>query len=257
MPDGRLDRGGEHDRLGGVQHHRGPRGGGRRVPLRRADHDDRPRRDPPGAAGPRRGRGAARRWARAPGGSPPSSPTTPWTATSSGPGPPTTAIHDAVAIAHLVVPDLVAVARYHVTVDTTDGPARGRTVCDGLPYRLRRDGRDAQRGRRHRHRPRAVHPPARRRLREAPVTDAPARDPGHHRLRPGPRRRPGDHARAGPPGARRPGDHDDRRQLDARQHHAQRAAGAGAARPDGRAGRGRAATSRSSGRSRPRPRSTA
>lgn len=53
----------------------------------------------------------------------------------------TTAIHDAVAIAHLVVQDLVAVAPYHVTVDTTQGPARGRTVCDGLPYRLRRDGR--------------------------------------------------------------------------------------------------------------------
>ena len=56
-------------------------------------------------------------------------------------GSTTTAIHDAVAIAHLTVPDLVAVAGYHVVVDTTDGPARGRTVCDGLPYRLRRDGR--------------------------------------------------------------------------------------------------------------------
>jgi inosine-uridine nucleoside N-ribohydrolase len=55
-------------------------------------------------------------------------------------GSTTTAIHDAVAVAHLLVPDLVAVARYHVTVDTTHGPARGRTVCDGLPYRLRRDG---------------------------------------------------------------------------------------------------------------------
>ena len=32
-------------------------------------------------------------------------------------------------------------APYHVAVDTTSGPARGRTVCDGLPYRLRRDGR--------------------------------------------------------------------------------------------------------------------
>lgn len=53
----------------------------------------------------------------------------------------TTAIHDAVAIAHLAVPDLVAVARYHVVVDTTSGPARGRTICDGQPYRLRRDGR--------------------------------------------------------------------------------------------------------------------
>jgi inosine-uridine nucleoside N-ribohydrolase len=55
----------------------------------------------------------------------------------------TTAIHDAVAIAHLLVPDLVAVARYHVVVDTTDGPARGRTICDGLPYRLKRDDRTA------------------------------------------------------------------------------------------------------------------
>ena len=56
-------------------------------------------------------------------------------------GSTTSAIHDAVAIAHLVSPDLVAVARYHVAVDATNGPARGRTVCDGLPYRLRRDGR--------------------------------------------------------------------------------------------------------------------
>ena len=56
-------------------------------------------------------------------------------------GSETTAIHDAVAVAHLIVPDLVAVARYYVAVDTTHGPARGRTVCDGLPYRLRRDGR--------------------------------------------------------------------------------------------------------------------
>jgi len=56
-------------------------------------------------------------------------------------GSTTTAIHDAVAIAHLMVGDLVAVAPYHVAVDATHGPARGRTVCDGLPYRLRRDGR--------------------------------------------------------------------------------------------------------------------
>ncbi len=56
-------------------------------------------------------------------------------------GATTTAIHDAVAVAHLAVGDLVDVAPYHVTLDTTDGPARGRTVCDGQPYRLRRDGR--------------------------------------------------------------------------------------------------------------------
>jgi inosine-uridine nucleoside N-ribohydrolase len=53
----------------------------------------------------------------------------------------TAAIHDAVAVGHLAIPDLVDVATYHVAVDTTDGPARGRTVCDGLPYRLRRAGR--------------------------------------------------------------------------------------------------------------------
>jgi len=58
-------------------------------------------------------------------------------------GATTTAIHDAVAVAHLAFGDLVTVAPYHVTLDTTDGPARGRTVCDGLPYRLARDGRTA------------------------------------------------------------------------------------------------------------------
>jgi inosine-uridine nucleoside N-ribohydrolase len=58
-------------------------------------------------------------------------------------GATTTAIHDAVAVAHLAIADLVDVAPYHVVVDTTDGPARGRTVCDGLPFRLRRAGRTA------------------------------------------------------------------------------------------------------------------
>jgi purine nucleosidase/pyrimidine-specific ribonucleoside hydrolase len=57
-------------------------------------------------------------------------------------GATTTAIHDAVAVAHLAVPDLVDVAAYNVRIDTTDGPARGRTVCDGLPHRLARDGRE-------------------------------------------------------------------------------------------------------------------
>lgn len=58
-------------------------------------------------------------------------------------GATTTAIHDAVAVGHLAVAELVDVAAYHVVVDTTQGPARGRTVCDGLPYRLARDGRSA------------------------------------------------------------------------------------------------------------------
>ena len=73
--------------------------------------------------------------------SPRSSRTMRSTGTSNGRAPLTTAIHDAVAIAHLMVPDLVAVARYHVVVDTTDGPARGRTVCDGLPVPASRAGR--------------------------------------------------------------------------------------------------------------------
>ena len=108
---------------------------------RRADHDDGPRRDPPGAARPRvRGGAAGARHDVRPR-SPPSSPSTRSTGTCEWSGATTTAIHDAVAVAHLAVPDLVAVAPYHVAVDTTDGPARGRTVCDGLPYRLRRDGR--------------------------------------------------------------------------------------------------------------------
>ncbi len=53
------------------------------------------------------------------------------------------AIHDAVAVLHLALPDLVGVARYHVTVDATSGPARGRTIGDASPYRLARDRREA------------------------------------------------------------------------------------------------------------------
>ena len=52
----------------------------------------------------------------------------------------TTAIHDAVAVAHLAIEDLVDVASYNVRLDTTDGPARGRTVCEGLARRMERHG---------------------------------------------------------------------------------------------------------------------
>jgi inosine-uridine nucleoside N-ribohydrolase len=58
-------------------------------------------------------------------------------------GSTTSAVHDAVAVAHLLMPDLVAVARYNVAVETGHGAARGRTVCDGLPNRLRRRGLEA------------------------------------------------------------------------------------------------------------------
>jgi inosine-uridine nucleoside N-ribohydrolase len=56
-------------------------------------------------------------------------------------GTPRMSVHDAVAVAHLAIADLVEVAEYDVQVDTGDGPARGRTVCDGLPVRRERKGR--------------------------------------------------------------------------------------------------------------------
>lgn len=56
-------------------------------------------------------------------------------------GTPRMSVHDAVAVAHLAIPDLVEVAEYDVQVDTGQGPARGRTVCDGLPVRIARKGR--------------------------------------------------------------------------------------------------------------------
>ena len=56
-------------------------------------------------------------------------------------GTPRMSVHDAVAVAHLAMPDLVDVADYDVQVDTGTGPARGRTVCDGLPVRIERSGR--------------------------------------------------------------------------------------------------------------------
>ncbi len=56
-------------------------------------------------------------------------------------GTPRMSVHDAVAIAHLAIGDLVVVAEYDVQVDTGSGPARGRTACDGLPVRIARKGR--------------------------------------------------------------------------------------------------------------------
>jgi inosine/uridine nucleosidase len=58
-------------------------------------------------------------------------------------GTPRMSVHDAVAVAHLAIRDLVEVADYDVRVDTGNGPARGRTVCDGLPVRMARKGRRA------------------------------------------------------------------------------------------------------------------
>lgn len=55
-------------------------------------------------------------------------------------GTPRMSVHDAVAVAHLAIPDLVDVADYNVRVDTGHGPARGRTVCDGLARRAERQG---------------------------------------------------------------------------------------------------------------------
>ena len=58
-------------------------------------------------------------------------------------GTPRMSVHDAVAVAHLAIAGLVDVAEYDVQVDTGNGPARGRTVCDGLPVRIARKGRAA------------------------------------------------------------------------------------------------------------------
>ncbi len=55
-------------------------------------------------------------------------------------GSPRMSVHDAVAVGHLALPDLVSVAEYSVRVDTGSGPARGRTVCDGLARRVERQG---------------------------------------------------------------------------------------------------------------------
>jgi purine nucleosidase/pyrimidine-specific ribonucleoside hydrolase len=55
-------------------------------------------------------------------------------------GIPRMSVHDAVAVAHLAVPDLVSVADYSVRVEIGSGPARGRTVCDGLARRVERQG---------------------------------------------------------------------------------------------------------------------
>jgi inosine-uridine nucleoside N-ribohydrolase len=57
-------------------------------------------------------------------------------------GTPRMSVHDAVAVAHLAFADLVDVAEYDVRVDTGHGPARGRTVCDGLARRVARQGRE-------------------------------------------------------------------------------------------------------------------
>ncbi len=53
-------------------------------------------------------------------------------------GAPAAAIPDAVAVAHLAIADLVSVADYDVQVDTGNGPARGRTVCEGFARRVAR-----------------------------------------------------------------------------------------------------------------------
>ena len=57
-------------------------------------------------------------------------------------GTPRMSVHDAVAVAHLAIGDLVDVAEYDVQVDTGHGPARGRTVGDGLPVRRQRKRRE-------------------------------------------------------------------------------------------------------------------
>jgi inosine-uridine nucleoside N-ribohydrolase len=43
-----------------------------------------------------------------------------------------TPVHDAVAVAHVINPDLLGTEYVAAAIDTTLGPSRGRTVCDLL-----------------------------------------------------------------------------------------------------------------------------
>jgi len=43
-----------------------------------------------------------------------------------------TPVHDALAVAHVIKPDVITTERLHVEIDITQGPCRGRTVVDQL-----------------------------------------------------------------------------------------------------------------------------
>jgi inosine-uridine nucleoside N-ribohydrolase len=43
-----------------------------------------------------------------------------------------TPVHDALAVAHVIAPDVITTEHLHVEIDTTHGPCRGRTVVDQL-----------------------------------------------------------------------------------------------------------------------------
>ncbi len=47
-------------------------------------------------------------------------------------------MHDALAVAHVIAPDVITTERLNTEIDVTQGPCRGRTVVD----RLRRTGRE-------------------------------------------------------------------------------------------------------------------
>ena len=49
-----------------------------------------------------------------------------------------TPVHDALAVAHVIAPDVITTERLNTEIDITQGPCRGRTVVD----RLRRMGRE-------------------------------------------------------------------------------------------------------------------
>ena len=49
-----------------------------------------------------------------------------------------TPVHDALAVAHVIAPDVLTTERLNVEIDVTQGPCRGRTVVD----QLRRTGRE-------------------------------------------------------------------------------------------------------------------
>ena len=113
-----------------------------------------------------------------------------------------TPVHDALAVAHVIDPEILHTTQLNVELDVTQGPCRGRTVVD----QLRRTDRPAERARRRRGGRRPLHRPADRADRLAGLSELPVPAPARRRsaaLRPHGVPRLGARARRGPAAHRR------------------------------------------------------
>ena len=155
------------------------RPGGRlpRLHQRPGHHDGRPRRHPPrDALAPSAPTRCARRAAPAP-----SSPTCTRFYRQFHErvyGHSDTPVHDALAVAHVIEPDVITTEPCPVEIDVTQGPCRGRTVVD----QLRRTGQPANALRRHRRRRGRVHRSADRADRRVALSRFRARCSRHGRV---------------------------------------------------------------------------